>query len=82
MKLVMRGKSEDQSLQLFVFVSVGLSLILYLENAQYIPGLTSGYGARLAVGEPGQMVLPEYNGLYLSAGAETDVGLTLVSDKL
>ncbi|XP_064617274.1 acid-sensing ion channel 4-B-like [Liolophura sinensis] len=56
----------------------GLSLILYLENAEYIPGLTSGYGARLVVGQPGQMVLPEYNGLYLSAGAETDVGLTLV----
>ncbi|XP_064616308.1 amiloride-sensitive sodium channel subunit gamma-2-like [Liolophura sinensis] len=57
----------------------GLSLILYLENAEYIPGLTSGYGARLVIGQPGQMVLAEYNGLYLSAGAETDVGLRLIN---
>jgi hypothetical protein len=59
-------------------LSSGLSLILFTENEEYLPGITQGYGARLHIHNQDQFPLPSENGVFISSASQTDIGLRLV----
>jgi len=59
-------------------MSSGLSLILFTENEEYLPGITQGYGARLHIHNQDQFPLPSENGVFISSASQTDIGLRLV----
>lgn len=52
--------------------------MLFLEVNEYLKGLTTGYGARVHVHEPGTYPYPAEEGLYIPASMETDIGLRMV----
>lgn len=54
-------------------------MIFYLEKHEYIQNLTTGYGIRLVFHEPGSYPLPFQEGITLSPGTETNIGLKMVS---
>ncbi|XP_033736591.1 FMRFamide-activated amiloride-sensitive sodium channel-like [Pecten maximus] len=58
--------------------SNGLKLILYVDNQDYIKGITQGHGARVTLHYPGTIPDPENMGFYVSTAFETDIGLKLV----
>ncbi|XP_046366455.2 degenerin-like protein unc-105 [Haliotis rufescens] len=53
----------------------GLQLILYLENAEQLEGITTGNGFQLVVNPHGVLPLPVHDGLTIDAGKETNVAL-------
>ena len=61
-----------------ITLSSGLSLILFTENEEYLPGITQGYGARLHIHNQDQFPLPSENGVFISSASQTDIGLRLV----
>ena len=62
--------------------SAGIKLTLNLEIDEYIKNFASGYGIRMVFHEPGTLPLPDEEGLTLSPGSETSIGLKMVSYKL
>ncbi|OWF34802.1 degenerin deg-1-like [Mizuhopecten yessoensis] len=56
----------------------GLSVILYMQNEEYIHGITQGYGARITVHQKDTIPFPADNGFYASTSFETSIGLKLV----
>ncbi|XP_069127691.1 acid-sensing ion channel 1-like [Argopecten irradians] len=56
----------------------GLSLILFMENEEYIDGITQGYGARVTIHEKNTMPFPLDNGFFSSTSFQTSVALKLV----
>ncbi|XP_060082850.1 amiloride-sensitive sodium channel subunit beta-like [Ylistrum balloti] len=56
----------------------GLSLILYMQNEEYIHGITQGYGARVTIHQKNTMPFPDDNGFYTSTSFQTSIGLKLV----
>jgi hypothetical protein len=49
-----------------------------LETDEYVEQLSTGYGARLVLHEPGTYPLPYDEGITLSPGTETNLGLKMV----
>ncbi|KAL4240209.1 hypothetical protein ACF0H5_001003 [Mactra antiquata] len=58
--------------------SHGFKLTLNLEIDEYIANFTTGYGLRLVFHEPGTHPLPSKDGITLSPGTETNIGLRTV----
>ena len=58
--------------------SQGLKLVLYMEVMEYLEGITTGYGARIQVHEPGTYPYPVHEGMHVPASMETSIGLKLV----
>ena len=56
----------------------GIKLTLNLEMDEYIKNFASGYGIRMVFHEPGTYPLPAEEGLTLSPGHETSIGLRMV----
>ncbi|KAL5016193.1 hypothetical protein ScPMuIL_005782 [Solemya velum] len=56
----------------------GLIMVLYTENHEYIDGVTTGFGARLAIHDRNTVPFPADDGLFVSANSETHVGLRMV----
>ena len=59
----------------------GIKLTLNLEMDEYIKNFASGYGIRIVFHEPGTFPLPADEGMTLSPGFETSIGLRLVSSR-
>ncbi|XP_052255006.1 amiloride-sensitive sodium channel subunit beta-like [Dreissena polymorpha] len=57
----------------------GLKLVLYMESMEYLQGITTGYGARIQVHEPGTYPYPVHEGMHVPASMETSIGLKLVT---
>ncbi|XP_078610802.1 epithelial sodium channel subunit gamma-like [Branchiostoma floridae x Branchiostoma japonicum] len=57
----------------------GLSLILYIQQEEYIPSLTEKAGARVVVHSPDRWPFPEFEGFDASPGFLTSAGLRLTS---
>jgi hypothetical protein len=57
----------------------GIKLRLNLEVGEYIQNFASGYGVRMVFHEPGTFPMPAEEGLTLSPGFETMIGLRVVS---
>ncbi|KAK0055373.1 amiloride-sensitive sodium channel subunit gamma-2 [Biomphalaria pfeifferi] len=55
--------------------SGGLELILYLEIDEYLPLITSGKGAHIVIHDKNTVPLPEEEGIAVSAGQQTMIGL-------
>lgn len=53
-------------------------MTLYLEVDEYIENYSSGYGVRIVFHEPGTFPMPAEEGLTLSPGYETSIGLRAV----
>ena len=58
---------------------VGLKLVLNLEQSEYIHELASGTGLRLVLSEPGTFAMPSEDGITISGGFDTNIGLRKVS---
>ena len=56
----------------------GIKLVINLEVDEYISNFTSGYGIRLVFHEPGTFPLPAQEGVTLSPGVETSIGIRMV----
>ncbi|XP_059163594.1 amiloride-sensitive sodium channel subunit beta-like [Physella acuta] len=56
----------------------GLELVLFLENFEYLPYLTSGQGAVVVIHEPGTVPNIDGEGIFVSAGTQTLIGLKQV----
>ncbi|XP_045176271.2 FMRFamide-activated amiloride-sensitive sodium channel-like [Mercenaria mercenaria] len=57
----------------------GIKLTLYLEVDEYIENFSSGYGVRIVFHEPGTFPMPADEGLTLSPGYETNIGLRAIN---
>nr|KAI8749481.1 amiloride-sensitive sodium channel subunit alpha-like; partial [Biomphalaria glabrata] len=53
----------------------GLELILYLENDEYLPLVTSGRGAHVIIHDRNTVPLPEEEGIAISVGQQTMIAL-------
>lgn len=49
-----------------------------MENARYLKGISSGYGARITVHEPNTLPFPISDGFLVSTASETHIALTKV----
>ena len=49
-----------------------------METAEYLQGITNGFGARLAINEDNTYPFPFDEGIDIAAGMETSIGLKLV----
>ncbi|KAL5017299.1 hypothetical protein ScPMuIL_006888 [Solemya velum] len=56
----------------------GLIMILYMENHEYLDGITTGYGARVVIHDRNTLPFPADEGIYVSTNMETHIGLKLV----
>ncbi|KAL4239574.1 hypothetical protein ACF0H5_000385 [Mactra antiquata] len=56
----------------------GFKFTLNLEVDEYIKNFTTGYGLRVVFHEPGTQPLPAQDGITLSPGTETSIGLKTV----
>lgn len=62
---------------------LGMVLTINLENHEAIEDLTEGYGMRMVIHEPKSFPLPLEEGLTVSGGYETSIGLKMVNrDKI
>lgn len=59
----------------------GLTMMLYTENDEYLPGISQGYGMRLQIHKQGTFPIPDQEGIFISSSYETHIGLRLVSLK-
>ena len=57
---------------------LGIKLTLNLEVDEYVKNFASGYGVRVVIHEPGTFPLPAEEGMTLSPGYETSIGLKAV----
>ncbi|XP_033736990.1 amiloride-sensitive sodium channel subunit gamma-like [Pecten maximus] len=57
----------------------GLSLILFMENYEYVPGLTQGYGARVTINDQSSFPFPADEGFFVSSAFETHIGLKQIN---
>ncbi|XP_071112396.1 epithelial sodium channel subunit alpha-like [Haliotis cracherodii] len=57
----------------------GLSMMLYVEEAEYISSLSSGVGFKVVVHSPDTMPFPEDEGFDISPGFATSAGVTKVT---
>ena len=57
---------------------LGMLLTINLEDDEYITNFASGFGLRLVIHEPGTYPFPAAEGLTLSPGFETSIGLKMV----
>ncbi|XP_069128572.1 amiloride-sensitive sodium channel subunit gamma-like [Argopecten irradians] len=57
----------------------GLSIILFMENSEYIPGLTQGYGARVTINDQSTFPFPADEGFFVSSAFETHIGLKQIN---
>ncbi|XP_033738766.1 amiloride-sensitive sodium channel subunit alpha-like [Pecten maximus] len=60
-------------------VGSGIEMILFLDTPEYIHGITDGYGARVAIHDPGTIPHPAQEGFFVPAAFETSIGLKMVS---
>lgn len=60
------------------FVLTGLSIILFMENSEYIGGMTQGYGARVTINDQLTFPFPADEGFFVSSAFETHIGLKQV----
>ena len=60
------------------FSCINFQLWLNIEQWDYVPWLTDGAGAVVAVHDPGTYPAPEDQGVSLQPGWQTDVAVTLV----
>ena len=56
----------------------GLSLILYIEDSEYLPGVSENKGAAISIHAYGTKTFPEINGLGLRPGETTFIALKQV----
>ena len=56
-----------------------MNLIVYLETEEYLSGYTLGKGARVVLHPFNTMYFPEESGVSVPSGAETFIGVKLVS---
>ncbi|KAL5007108.1 hypothetical protein ScPMuIL_015914 [Solemya velum] len=56
----------------------GISMTINLENHEFIEKYRRGYGARMVIHDQDSVPLPEENGITLSAGYETTIGLKML----
>ncbi|KAK3606183.1 hypothetical protein CHS0354_010824 [Potamilus streckersoni] len=59
--------------------NAGLSLILYLENSEFLTGINQGYGARLVIHEPQTVPSPYNEGVHIASAEETSVAIRKVT---
>ncbi|CAL1540640.1 unnamed protein product, partial [Lymnaea stagnalis] len=59
----------------------GLEMILYLETNQYMEGITSGKGAQVVIHEQGTLPFPDDEGIAVTAGEQTMIGLKQIQIK-
>ena len=59
--------------------ATAFQLQLYLDQADYIPGIADGAGVRVVVHDQRVMPLPEEDGFNVRPGAKTSVEITKVS---
>lgn len=52
---------------------------MYMENDEYLHGITSGFGARFAIHDSDTYPFPADEGNFVATNSETHVGLRLVS---
>ena len=57
-------------------------MTLNLEMDEYIKNFASGYGIRVVFHDPGTYPLPAEEGMTLSPGYETSIGLRMVSSAI
>ncbi|XP_060580389.1 FMRFamide-activated amiloride-sensitive sodium channel-like [Ruditapes philippinarum] len=57
----------------------GIKLTLNLEIDEYVERFSSGYGVRIVFHEPGTYPMPVEEGLTISAGFETSIGLRAIN---
>ena len=58
---------------------LGLNLILYVEEREYLRGITQGLGARFVIHPFKTLPFVAENGLSVATGTETFVGIKMVS---
>ncbi|KAH9491440.1 hypothetical protein Btru_032187 [Bulinus truncatus] len=56
----------------------GLELTFYLETEEYIPGISNGKGMQIVIHEQGTIPFPKDEGLAVSAGFQTFIGLRMI----
>ncbi|KAL5016079.1 hypothetical protein ScPMuIL_005668 [Solemya velum] len=56
----------------------GLALTLNIEPEEYVTNFATGYGIRLVLHEPGTYPFPLEEGLTMSTGYETSIGLRMI----
>ena len=64
---------------IFIVISIGLNLILYVENHEYIRGVTEGLGARFVIHPYNTLAFVPENGLSVATGTETYIGIKMVN---
>ena len=57
----------------------GLNVLLYVEDHEYIRGITQGLGARYVIHPYKTLPFVAENGLSVATGTETFVGIKMVS---
>ncbi|ESO89679.1 hypothetical protein LOTGIDRAFT_218777 [Lottia gigantea] len=57
----------------------GMQLIVYLEDKEYIRGLTSGSGAQVVIHDRNTCPFPQNDGIAIASGTESNIGLRLVN---
>ncbi|XP_067679438.1 amiloride-sensitive sodium channel subunit beta-like [Haliotis asinina] len=57
----------------------GVEMVLFLENYEYLRGWTNGNGAHLVVHDKSTVPLLEQNGVAISGGTETFIGLKRIN---
>ena len=62
-----------------VFSFAGLNVLLYVEDHEYIRGITQGLGARFVIHPYKTLPFVAENGLSVATGTETFVGIKMVS---
>ncbi|GFN85511.1 amiloride-sensitive sodium channel subunit gamma [Plakobranchus ocellatus] len=55
----------------------GLSLIIFLDNSEYLKGLTSGTGGHIVIHKSNTFAFPDTDGLALAAGMEVNIALRM-----
>ena len=56
----------------------GMVLKIFLQNEEYLKGITNGYGIRLTIHHPSTFPYPHDEGIFIPAAMETSIGLKLV----
>ena len=62
-----------------VFSFAGLNVLLYVEDHEYIRGITQGLGARFVIHPYKTLPFVAENGLSVATGTEIFVGIKMVS---
>ena len=66
-------------LEFIIYFHSGLSLVLFLQNYEFLEGISLGYGTRLSLHAQGTKPVPDEEGLFISSASETNIGLSKVS---